>query len=57
MRGLVQGAVVINAAAAQTAVVYDLWAHQVVGTFTDSYTASVPSHGVVAFKLTLQMGY
>ncbi len=34
-----------------TATVRDLWAHQDVGEFTDSYSADVPSHGVVVVKI------
>ena len=36
---------------AGSAAVRDLWTHSDQGTFTDSYTASVPSHGVVMLKL------
>jgi alpha-galactosidase len=32
--------------------VRDLWEHADRGTFTDSYTASVPSHGAVVLKVT-----
>jgi len=34
------------------ATVRDLWLHQDVGVFSNSYSASVPSHGVVMLKLT-----
>jgi alpha-galactosidase len=34
------------------ALVRDLWAHAVVGHFTNSYTAVVPGHGVAFLKLT-----
>eukprot|EP00026_Physarum_polycephalum_P007276 Phypoly_transcript_07334.p1 GENE.Phypoly_transcript_07334~~Phypoly_transcript_07334.p1 ORF type:complete len:529 (-),score=81.06 Phypoly_transcript_07334:65-1420(-) len=34
------------------ATVRDLWLHQNVGTFTNSYTATVASHGVVMVKIT-----
>lgn len=32
--------------------VRDLWAHNTLGSFTTSYTASVPSHGVVMLKIS-----
>jgi alpha-galactosidase len=32
--------------------VRDLWAHKDLGVFKDSYTAKVPSHGVVMLKIT-----
>lgn len=35
-----------------SASVRDLWAHADRGSFTNSYTASVPSHGVVMLKIT-----
>ena len=35
-----------------SASVRDLWAHTNVGSFTNSYTASVPSHGVVMLKIS-----
>lgn len=31
---------------------YDLWQHETIGTFTGSYVATVPGHGVVAARLT-----
>jgi alpha-galactosidase len=34
------------------AAVRDLWAHQDLGWFGNSFTASVPAHGVVALKIT-----
>jgi alpha-galactosidase len=36
--------------------VRDLWAHADRGTFTNSYTASVPSHSVVMLKITAGSG-
>jgi alpha-galactosidase len=35
----------------QTATVRDLWAHQDLGSFTGSYSAEVPKHGVVLIKV------
>jgi len=35
-----------------SAVVRDLWAHRDLGSYNGSYTASVPSHGVVMLKIT-----
>jgi alpha-galactosidase len=37
---------------ANSAQVRDLWAHSDLGSFAGSYTASVPSHGVVMLKVT-----
>jgi alpha-galactosidase len=34
-----------------TATVRDLWAHQDRGEFSSSYSADVPSHGVVMLKI------
>jgi alpha-galactosidase len=34
-----------------SASVRDLWAHQDLGEFTDSFSTSVPSHGVVVVKI------
>jgi alpha-galactosidase len=39
-----------------SASVRDLWAHASRGSFTNSYTASVPSHGVVMLKITAGSG-
>jgi alpha-galactosidase len=39
-----------------SASVRDLWAHANRGSFTNSYTASVPSHGVVMLKITAGSG-
>jgi hypothetical protein len=35
-----------------SASVRDLWAHSTLGTYTTSYTVSVPSHGVVMLKIS-----
>lgn len=35
-----------------SATVRDLWAHSTLGTYATSYTASVPSHGVVMLKMS-----
>lgn len=35
-----------------SASVRDLWAHSTLGTYSTSYTASVPSHGVVMLKIS-----
>jgi alpha-galactosidase len=46
---------VLNATWADAkASLYDVWAHQTVGTFTDSYTALVEGHGVVMVRMTKQ---
>jgi alpha-galactosidase len=42
----------IGLTATAKANVRDLWAHKDLGAFTGSYTATVPSHGVVMIKLT-----
>jgi alpha-galactosidase len=42
----------IGLAANTKATVRDLWLHENVGTFANSYTTTVPSHGVVMVKVT-----
>jgi len=46
----------IGLTAGTSASVRDLWTHKEVGTFTDTYAAKVPSHGVVMLTVTPSSG-